>query len=96
MLEDVLTVVNYPPLEFVILQPVFIESHLLELELKLLVFSLRNFVALPWENFKLVEQLNLESSLSTPERKEFSLPIIVLLLLTEVIDYPEELLEVRF
>jgi hypothetical protein len=96
MLEDVLTVVDYPLLEFIILQPVFIEVHLLELELELLIFSLRNFMTLPWENFKLIEQLNLESSLSTPERQEFTPPIVVLLLLTEVVDYPEEFLEVCF
>jgi hypothetical protein len=96
MLEDILTVVDYPLLEFIILQPVFIEVHLLELELELLIFSLRNFMALPWENFELIEQLNLESSLSTPERQEFTPPIVVLLLLTEVVDYPEEFLEVCF
>jgi hypothetical protein len=97
MLEDVLTVVDYPLLEFIILQPVFIEVHLLELELELLIFSLRNFMTLaPWENFELIEQLNLESSLSTPERQEFTPPIVVLLLLTEVVDYPEEFLEVYF
>jgi hypothetical protein len=96
MLEDILTVVDYPLLEFIILQPVFIEVHLLELELELLIFSLRNFMALPWENFELIEQLNLESSLSTPERQEFTPPIVVLLLLTEVVDYPEEFLEVYF
>jgi hypothetical protein len=68
ILEDVLAVVDYPPLEFIILQPVFIEVYLLKLELKLLIFSLRNFMALtPWEDFELIEQLNLESSLSTPE-----------------------------
>ena len=96
MLEDVLTVVDYSLLEFIILQPVFIEVHLLELELELLIFSLRNFMTLPWENFELIEQLNLESSLSTPERQEFTPPIVVLLLLTEVVDYPEEFLEVCF
>lgn len=49
----------------------------------------------PWQDFELIEQLNLESSLSTPERQEFPLPVIVLLLLTEVVDYPEELFEVN-
>jgi hypothetical protein len=69
MLEDVLTVIDYPLLEFIILQPVFIEVHLLELELELMIFSLRNSMALAlWENFELIEQLNLETSLSTPER----------------------------
>jgi hypothetical protein len=96
MLEDVLTVIDYPLLEFIILQPMFIEVHLLKLELELLIFSLRNFMTLPWENFKLIEQLNLESSLSTPERQEFAPPIVILLLLTEVVDYPEEFLEVCF
>jgi hypothetical protein len=96
MLEDVLTVIDYPLLEFIILQPVFIKVHLLKLELELLIFSLRNSMTLPWENFKLIEQLNLETSLSTPERQEFAPPIVVLLLLTEVVDYPEEFLEVCF
>jgi hypothetical protein len=97
VLEDVLAVVDYSLLEVIILQPVLIEVHLLELELELLIFSLRNFMTLaPWKNFELIEQLNLESSLSTPERQEFALPVILLLLLTEVVDYPEELLEVNF
>jgi hypothetical protein len=97
VLVDVLAVVDYSLLEVIILQPVFIEVHLLELELKLLVFSLRNFVTLaPWKNFKLIEQSSLEGSLSTPERQEFALPVVLSLLLAEVVDYPEELLEVTF
>jgi hypothetical protein len=56
MLVHVLAMTYYPLLKGVALHPLFIEVHLGELELKLLVFSLWELVTLfPWEGFELVE-----------------------------------------
>jgi hypothetical protein len=95
MLVHVLAMTYYPLLKGVALHPLFIEVHLGELELKLLVFSLWELVTLlPWEGFELVEELGLEQSLVAPDGDKLVLPVIVLLVLAEVVHDPEELLEV--
>jgi hypothetical protein len=95
MLVDVLAVTYYPLLKGVTLHPLLIEVHLGELELKFLVLSLWDLVALfPWEGFELIEELSLELSLVAPDGDKLVLPVIVLLVLAEVVYDPEELLEV--